>query len=409
MAIRFGQFLHIGSNDFLIERLQTVGPDALNIPTERIREVGNYQSVATIRDTPDLSFAINSYSATVELEEYLLGETLDADDGNDLKTIKPVSILTQLKPGESAAKPFNIAGSVVFPSLLAERVSYRFATGENSTIDVTLRGDSVYYNPGPAYVETAAGSGVAKQDVVLTNVAGAYVSSAGTVYALAVLVDGQRLIYGVDYTEAATGAGDYKAVTVTVTDAVEATSTIEVIYFSNVELEDLDQDIHTADDVTNPAALRGKNVEIYVGGYDPDDIPGSQTYRWSGVRTATAEWSQTIESDTELGSAYARERSASDVPSVTGTLTIRPLDVTEFFTRLQAITGVAADQAIGPESADPISIDIVLKDSTGATLKRLNIPDARLSIPGYSAQVGQKQDFDLTFESDGGQLLVFPA
>ena len=148
MAIRFGQFLHIGSNDFLIERLQTVGPDALNIPTERIREVGNYQSVATIRDTPDLSFAINSYSATVELEEYLLGATLDKNDGNDLKTIKPVSIVTQLKPGENAEKPFTIAGSVVFPSLLAERVSYRFATGENSTMDVTLRGDSVYYNPG---------------------------------------------------------------------------------------------------------------------------------------------------------------------------------------------------------------------------------------------------------------------
>ena len=50
MALKAGSLLTTGNDSVLIERLQTGGPGTLNIPTEKIYELGNYESVATIRD-----------------------------------------------------------------------------------------------------------------------------------------------------------------------------------------------------------------------------------------------------------------------------------------------------------------------------------------------------------------------
>ena len=54
MALRGGQILHVGNGVTVIDRLQVAGSGDLNIPTEKIYELGNYESVATIRDGPDI-------------------------------------------------------------------------------------------------------------------------------------------------------------------------------------------------------------------------------------------------------------------------------------------------------------------------------------------------------------------
>jgi hypothetical protein len=47
MAIKGGQIIHAGNGVAVIDRIQTAGPGQLNIPTEKIYELGNYKSVAT--------------------------------------------------------------------------------------------------------------------------------------------------------------------------------------------------------------------------------------------------------------------------------------------------------------------------------------------------------------------------
>src|SRR4051812_13113989 len=73
MAIKAGQIVHAGNGVAVIDRIQTGGPGQLNIPTEKINELGNYKSVATIRDTPDLTFTAESFDVSTEFEGLVCG------------------------------------------------------------------------------------------------------------------------------------------------------------------------------------------------------------------------------------------------------------------------------------------------------------------------------------------------
>lgn len=78
--------------------------------------------------------------------------------GIDLARAVPLDIASQWKPGQGAAQPFRAINSVVLPFLNVEQVSYRFGLRDNASQSVTLRGDSIFYNPGPAYVQEVAGA-----------------------------------------------------------------------------------------------------------------------------------------------------------------------------------------------------------------------------------------------------------
>lgn len=406
MSIRAGQLALTHNGELLLERVQTANGQ-LNVPTQVIKELGNPRSVATVRDTPDLTYTLNSFDATVAVETWLTGINISGATGADLVNIQGRNLITQLRSGNGTATADNVInGSFVAPAVLAERISYRFAVQENSTMDITLRGDAQFINPGPAYVQSAMGTGASGQTIALSHVAGSWDDSSGTHYALGVICNGQRMTPDVDYTESLTGSGAYRSVTIHLTATYATTDTIEAIYFSNVALSISSDDF---DDDSNdyPAALRGKSVQVYIGGYTPGDIPGSQVNRWTGVRSATAEWAQQVSGDYELGNAYAYNREGDDIPTVTGSITIRPTDVDALLTRLRTITGVAADKAITADNAEPLTLDIVLKAADGSTLKRLHIEDARFTIPGLNGQVGQKVDFELAYTSDEGTLEVY--
>src|SRR4051812_33589771 len=117
MAIKGGDLLHVG-NQVLIERAQTAGPGQLNIPSERIYELGNYHSVATIFDIPDLSFSLDSLDSSAALEALLTGQDFSSmADGTaiDLSLAVPMDVLGQFKPGRLDANPYDIHASVVTP------------------------------------------------------------------------------------------------------------------------------------------------------------------------------------------------------------------------------------------------------------------------------------------------------
>src|SRR5574337_1102942 len=263
MAIKAGNIVHVGNDTVVIDRIQTAGPGNLNIPTEKIYELGNYQSVATIRDVPDLSFTLESLDCSTEIEEMLTATTMTSS-GIDLATCVPIDIASQFKGGIAAAAPYDVVGSVACPFLSPESVSYRFGLRDNATQSVTLRGDSIFYNPGSTFVEVTAGTNTAGQAVVTANSAYIYNGDGNPRRALSVTVNGQRLTKDVDYTESyGTVTAGAAVTTVTLVAAVPASENIRVVYASPT-VKTYAQAVH-ADTTVKPAAIRGKDISVYVG------------------------------------------------------------------------------------------------------------------------------------------------
>lgn len=399
MAIKAGELIHVG-NMVLIDRIQTGGPGDLNIPTERIEELGNYESVATIRDIPDLSFTLESLDASAEIEAMLLGTDFETDpDGQEypITNARVLDVVSQFKAGKQATNPFDVVASVALPYLALESLSYSFGIQDNASQSATLRGDSVFYAGASAYVQEFQGDDTANQALALDNEALPYNGDniAGTRFALGVLlVESQkRLVAQVDYTE------DTTTGVTTITLNEPTTETIRVVYQSAAVAE-YPQASHAAASATRPAAIKGRDIEIRVGGSEVTD-------RWSSVQSVTVDWRVTLERDEELGNQQIVSQDF-DVPEVSGNVDIRPRDATELIDRIKQIAGVSGDEVIGALQTVELPLEIILHSpDDGTVLKTIYIPDARFTLPGYQGQVQQKMDVSFPFESDRGSLSVF--
>jgi hypothetical protein len=407
IAIKGGQIIHTGNGTFLIDRIQTAGPGQLNIPTEKIYELGNYKSVATIRDTPDITFSMESFDVSTEVEDMLTGGDEDFATGVDLAESVPVDIASMFKGGLGVASPYAIISSVALPFLYLESASYRFGVGENSTQTFSLRGDSIFYNPGPTYVQTANASGSAGQTVATTNPA-YQVAEGDERRVLSVTVNGTRLAFGADYTESyGAVSGGAATTTVTITDAHTAgTGNIRIMYASPTALSFI-QASHP-DTTVKPAAVRGKDISVYVGGYDPTDVSGSADNKLVSVQNVTVDWRVTLERDEEMGNPFIVGQDF-EVPDVSGNLNIKPRTPQELASLIRKVQGVSdATKVLGAQSAVPLEMDIVIYEpGTTNVVKRLHIPDARFSLPGFSGRVQSKTTWDLVWSSDEGTLLIF--
>lgn len=410
MAIKAGQILHVGNDSVVIDRIQNAGPGNLNIPTEKIYELGNYKSVATIRDVPDLTFTMESLDVSTEIEALLLDVNNATATEFDLARCKVQNISSAFKAGQDTASPFNTVQSVSLPFLAVESIGYRFGLRDNARQTVTLRGDSIFYNPGSAYTDEVMGTGAAGQAIVTSQPA--YGTDDGGQFRriLAVVAGQKRLVLGRDYTETyGAVAGDAAVTTVTLVAAVPTTDRIRVLY-SSPTVRAFPQTVHQ-DASVKPAAVRGKDIDVYIGGYDPANVAGSQVNRVGGVQSVAADWRVTLEKDEEFGNYYAVANDY-DVPAVTGSLDVKPINPADFQAHLRRITGVAsATRSIGASSAVPLPLDVVIKDAANgnATLKRIHVPDARFTLPGYSGRTQTKLTVTMNYESDEGSLIVYEA
>jgi len=476
MAIKAGQIVHAGNGVAIIDRIQSGGPGQLNIPTEKIYELGNYKSVATVRDVPDLSFSLESFDVSTEIEGLITGlyggrtvtdaatttadntvssataaftsadagrqviitqddgtefisnidtvtnaTTVELDDAPtftdtglklrvaadaiDLAKSLPIDIASQFKAGLTKADPTLVTGSVALPFLYLEQMSYRFGLRDNATQSATLRGDTIFYNPGAAFVETVAGSGVAGQTVITAHPA--YQLAQGDERrVLSVTAGTKRLNFGADYSESYGAVTAGAAVTtVTITDPVPVDEDVRIIY-SSPDAVQYPQSVHP-DTTVKPAAVKGRDIEIYVGDYDPEDRAGSAANKLTSVQSVQVDWRVTLEKDEEFGNYYAVAQDF-DVPQVNGSIDIKPRDDADFRTLLRQVTGVTDPQkVIGPNTAVPLKLHVVIKDpETGNVMKRLYVDDARFSAPGYTGRVQQKLTVTLSWESDEGNLLI---
>lgn len=406
MAIKAGQVVHKGNNTFLVDGLQSVGPGSLNINTERVTEVGNYKAVGQIRDTPDLSFAMESFDCTTEIENLITGGVGDFSTGVNLATCRPLDVVSQIKPGANDDTPFAIVETVALPFLYTESVNYRFGVSETATQTFNLKGDTIFYGKGVSYVETTPASGSAAQAIATAHAA--YKSNRSDARrVLSVTVGDIRIQLGSEYTETYGSITSGAAVTtIHIIKAHEAGTPIRIVYASPVALDILQSEHPTV--TVKPRALRRQDIDVYLGGYDPDDVAGSLVNKLVSVQSVNIDWRVTLQRDLELGSSFSSSADF-EVPDTTGTLTVLPRDAAALHALLMQSQDVVDDHLVlDAETSTPIVLDVVLRrPGTAEVLKRLHVPDARLTLPGYTARVLTKTPFDVPFTSDSGDLIVF--
>lgn len=424
MAIRAGQILHSG-NSFVIDRIQTGGPGNLNIPQEKIRELGNYQTVGIVRDVPDLSFNLDCLDVSTEIEAILTGSSNPSGDpdGTEYQLLNAVP-LDILSPWKSPYGAFTIVKGCAVPQLTLESASYRYGLRENAAEQFTLRGDAIFYVPGVPMRDEFTGDGSTTVFAYVGGPASLYEEGGDEIYALNVAVDGVRQVLGTDYT------ADDTAVTFMVAPANG--KTIAVVYGSTDATSYL-QAVHEGVSV-KPAAIRGKDIEVYfstaiafgggisnkalssnvatlttssahglsvgdvvtISGVDSTfngtftvaSTPTGTTFTyaktagnvsstavspvgkgtkpvevlWPDVQSVNIDWRVTLEDDYQFGDPRAVAREATDVPEVTGNLGLRPRSLEYLFTRLAQITGVDPANVIGPQSSVAGALRIVLKN-----------------------------------------------
>lgn len=397
MAIKAGQILH-DIHGFVIDRIQTGGVSNVNIPEEKIYELGNFRTVATIRDIPDLSFDMESFDVSCEIEAIMTGaDPTSIVDGQefDFSEAIPVDVNSPFKAGTNL---YNIVKGIAIPYLTLERVQYRFGLKQSASQSYTLRGDSIYYIPGTPYQKeyTNVGTGAYTFD----HTAIEYVESGDSHYALCVTAFDsttklyKRMVLGTDYTNTSAGF-------TMLTNNSATYDTLRAVYGS-ATAANYPQTVHENVSV-KPAAIRGKDIDVYVGTSDATPVFS----RWSGVQSVDVTRSVTLQNDEEFGNSHYVS-SDYDVADVSGTIGFKPSDPADLWNRIAEIADVATNKIVGPYTSVFLPVEIRISDpDSGDVLKTLYIPDARFKIPGVQGRVQQKQEVSLPFTSDGGTLLVY--
>ena len=393
MTTKAGKFVTTGG-DVLISRLQTTGPGNLGIPEEVIRETGNQETVATLRDIPDLTWDMESWDMTTALEERLLGLSSPQADGTefDFLNSKPMDVTGLFKGGA-----FTSVRGVGVPYLVLDSLSYRFAVRQSSSETATLRGDSIYYVPGTAYTQVFPAAGVGPY--AFTNGPGIITRESGDdIYAYCVTQiesDGTvtRLFIGDGFTNTSAGF--------TLTTSAPVGSELHVLYGSATPRA-LPQSIHP--DVADvPAAVRGRDVDVYIS----DGAATPTLVRWRGVQNVEVTRRVTLEREEELGNPHVVS-SEYDVPEVSGSLTMRPADAEYLFDRIQQVANVPSNETANALSSQPLEMEVVVRHpDTGAVLKTLYLEDARFQPPALPVRVNSTIEVSFPFKSDNGHLLVY--
>jgi len=412
MSIRGGQIV-TQAGKYVLDRIQSAGPGDLNMPEEKIYELGNYQSVATIRDIPEITFDLESFDTSCEFEAVVIGKNPTSFSSTvgtnviDFANAVPIDIIS---PWKSRRGQFNIVKGVVIPYLTMSSASYKFGVGSNASQTFSFAGDSIFYTPGQPYVQEFNNTGVGPYTI--TNTATLYDQSGDMVYVLSVCLKDsvtgayKRLFFD------SSGDSGYVNTTTTFTLAADESATYDTVHvtygsatttsYSQTGNNPSGQPVHVSNSV-KPAAIRSKDIDIYIGSVSATPVFS----RLTSVQSVDIGWTASLEKDMELGN----ERSVAydyDVPEVSGSVGLKPFDPADLFAKIAQFTGVDSSEVIGPNITVPVPMEVrISHPDTGTRLKTFYVPDARFMVPGYSGQVQTKLETSAKFTSDSGVLYVY--
>ena len=402
MAIKAGQILHV-ADGFLVDRIQSAGAGSVNVNTERIEELGNYQAVATIRDIPDLSFEMETFDMGTEMHEILFNAASGDAAGTKYDVeidVKPMDIISPFK-GEGL---FTTVRGLIIPFLAIESLAYNFSIDNPGALTVGLRGDSIFYVPGSVYQEIFVGDGIATAFTFGSGTGG----TAGP--ALSTTIDGvTRFVLGAYVEDTLTSPSTFTRLKLT-TDYTETNSIITFIatypattnmfvLYGNATAATFAQGVHKLVTASTPAAVKGRFVELQLGAAQD---------KWFGVQSASVEWRATLERDEEFDNPFIVGQDF-DVPDVTGTVTMKAATAAALFDQILDAHGITSPEIVNAVT-DPPQLDlrlVVKSPEDGSIIQSLQVPDAQFDPEAIAGQVGNKLEVDFNFTSAGGDLNVY--
>lgn len=398
MAVKAAQIIH-SVNGFVVDRAQNIGPGDFTIDEEKIYEVGNFESVGTVQGDADLSFSVESYDVSTEIEALLTAEdpaSIVNGDEFDLREHVPINVISPFKQSGSS---FTVNSGILLPYLTLESASYSFGVSDNATQSFTLRGDTMQWVSGSPMQQTftIAADGAT---YTLSQTALLYEEGDDDLYVTGAIACNpttktyRRLNVGDDYSNTAT----------TITDLgtlfADGFTELKVIY-GTAAAQSYPQSVH-ADTSVKPAAVRGRDIDIYLG----TDAATPVFTRWRSVQSADINWGVTLDADREFGNKRVVSQDY-DVPDVDGSVTMRARDAADLIAKIKEITGVTND-VIGPYVTATLPMEIrISHPETGARLKTFYVPDAKFSVPGNSVAVQSKVESTFNWTSEGGNLLIY--
>lgn len=409
MSVHAGSILTVGGNN-VIDRIQSAGLGDVRLPIETIREVGNELVVDKVPGEPDFTFTMESLDVSTDLMAFLTGKVGasgsaappgSADpDGTEYKweDCEFVNIASPWKDPTTGSAGSISAGHLV-PAYYPTRTRYRFGVTNNATHEVELAGGEFYYAKYAPVEEYATGDGadttfVTSENTVEHRVGGPASTEYRNVFG--VIVNGVLQVEGIDYT--VTG-GNGTPATITFTEAPANGHLIRFSYFST-EAKAWPQTVH-ASVLTKPGAVRGKNINVYLGS-------GGARQRVASVQSVELEATVEGEVEREMGNDQIVGRTING-RDCTGTITIRSKDADAFFAILSKVTGVATDEVFGYFNHESIPLEIAIENPKNPTqiLKTLYVSDAQFQPPGTPARVNTPTDFAIRFDSESGTFSEF--
>lgn len=394
MSVDSGKIMFTGGGQFLLDRVQS-GDVSRNTPEEVIKELGNEESVETVRDIPESTFSLESFDTSVELEALLCRENPSTiNTPLNLRNALPIDITAPHK-GEGESK--NATHGVILAGLSVNSVRYAMGVDQNAGNTFQLVNDYEWPGVGSPIAEEFAGQGDGDASYTL-----------GTPNAVPTEVRGQdryvlsACVYKADgsYTQLAFDEYTDNATTITLLDgdAAPVGSVLAVTYFTT-DIQEYLQGVHPTATV-KPGAIKGKDIRVYVG------PQGGPLVWWRGLQSTEFNWSRTGTAEKEMGSVK-RVATDYDTPEVTGNLTMRPGTLEYLYARIVEVTGGDPAKVANVLNTELLEIlAVYLHPTTGAVLKGLRTPAARVDAPPLSARVNEKRGAVFNFKDDGGNLEI---
>jgi hypothetical protein len=297
MSVRAGEILHVAGNN-VIDRIQSAGLGNVQVPIERILEVGNRETVDKVPGEPDFTFSMESLDVSVELLAFLSGQVSGSGSASVAETLadgtsfdwldvagRAVNITSPWKDPATGSAGVVEAGHLI-PGYYVTRLAYRYGVTDNASQSVDLSGGAFFYGEFAPTEAFFTGDGATDAFVTPNNAVGYRKGGAdGSTFksVFGVIVDGTLQTEDVDYvvTPGTVGAG---ARTVTFTVAPANGADVRVCYFTNAA-KAFPQSVH-ASTLVKPGAVRGRNIRIVVEG---DRIGGVQSFELDATCTGTLE------------------------------------------------------------------------------------------------------------------------
>jgi hypothetical protein len=412
MSVHAGTILHVGGNN-VIDRIQSAGLGDVRVTNDVIREVGNELIVDKIPQDPTFTFTIESFDTSAELEALITGQHAGTGSGADPASVAAdgtayrwgdcefINIPSPWKdPGTGSAGVVD--GGHLVPGYYPTRIRYRFGVTDNATQEVELSGGSFYYAAGAPVEEFATGDGATTafptaEPAIPYRRGGVEGTSFKSIFG--VIVDGELQTEGVDYTQSPTNTAAAGVATITFTTAPATGADIRFAYFTTTE-QSYPQSVH-ADTIVKPAAVRGRNICVYLGS-------GGSRQKLGSV--------QAFELEATVDGEYEREFCNEEIVGytvngrdVTGSVTVRSKNADAFRAVLSKITGVSADEVFGWLNTHDLPLEVQIQNpkNPAQILKTLYVDDAIFQPPGTPARVNTPTDFEIRWESKSGDYTAY--